>query len=305
MTAELVSVVIPTRNRPQHFPDCVEAVLANDDGVFEVIVVDQSDDDATAKALAEILATCPQVRYYRQSERGVARARNLGWRSTDAPLIAYTDDDCRVPPSWISSLRLLLADKHHCGIVFAGVHLRDDVGEGEFGSSFTPTSIVYDGVLPGPKQPWGISANMLVKSDVLEQLGGFDEALGAGGLFRSGAESDLTIRATGRGYMILHSPGPSVLHLGVRDAASARGLMAGYAFGMGATLTKHLRLRSRPGATQLPRWIAHYVGTVATNLALGRRPLRVVWLEGLLRGAYASFRKPIDRHTGLYLSDEL
>jgi glycosyltransferase involved in cell wall biosynthesis len=296
---DLISVVIPTRNRAHHFPDCVDAVLANTDCAYNVIVIDQSEDDRTECAIERLIAE-GRVVYRRSSERGVAKARNLGWRSGDAPLIAYTDDDCRVDSDWVGGLRKQMARGPGIGIVYARVYLPDVVETGGFGSSFDPVERLYDGSLPGPKAPWGISANMLVRRSLLERLGGFDEALGAGGLFRSGAETDLTIRATGAGYKILHSREPSVLHLGVRDASNARLLMESYAFGMGATLGKHLRLASRPGRSQLPQWLAHYSLTVATNALLGRRPLRAVWLQGMLKGAWAARRTPISRISGRY-----
>ena len=70
-----ISVVVPTRNRPTHIPDCVASVLATT-GFDELIVIDQSDGTATEQALAHL--DDPRLRYVRTDSRGVTIARNIG-----------------------------------------------------------------------------------------------------------------------------------------------------------------------------------------------------------------------------------
>ena len=48
-----IAVVIPTRNRPDHAEPCVRTVLANPEPDLEVILIDQSNDDATELAVRE------------------------------------------------------------------------------------------------------------------------------------------------------------------------------------------------------------------------------------------------------------
>ena len=45
-----------------------------------------------------------------------ARHRNLGWRAARAPLVAFTDDDCRPEPDWLEVL-LAAARRHPSAIV--------------------------------------------------------------------------------------------------------------------------------------------------------------------------------------------
>jgi glycosyltransferase involved in cell wall biosynthesis len=295
-----ISVVVPTRNRPDQVPGCVESILANGGDDYDVVVVDQSDDDATERALKALLED-PRVSYVHSDERGVAKARNLGWRSSTGSLILYTDDDCRVPPGWVEGLRASLAGDERTSIVFGRVIVPADVSNGEFAASFEPVDAVHDGDLPGPDEPWGISANMLVRSSVLEQLGGFDDALGAGGRFKSAAETDLMIRAVAAGYRVRDVQEPKVLHYGVRGVDEAPKLVRGYAFGLGAAFTKHLRLGTRPGRFLLPRWLVFFSFRAGKNLLRRRRPVGIGFLKGLLQGAWGSRHTAIDRSTGRYI----
>src|SRR5262245_6176326 len=96
-----VSVVVPTKDRPQHAVECVTGMIAAG-GFAEVIVVDQSDDDATEKAVGALHE--PRLRYVRTSTRGVTNSRNIGIEVSTSEVIAFTDDDCRVRPDWVARI---------------------------------------------------------------------------------------------------------------------------------------------------------------------------------------------------------
>ena len=100
-----VSVVIPTHGRADRLEPLVTALeaqtLPKDE--FEVIFVDDASPDDTVEVL-ETLArqTSLHLQILHHSERrGPAAARNLGWRSARAPVVAFTDDDCTPDPDWL------------------------------------------------------------------------------------------------------------------------------------------------------------------------------------------------------------
>jgi len=97
-TMPALSVVIPTRNRAAEAAEAARAVLC-DQSDFELVVVDQSTNEATVDALRE-LQDEPRLRVVRSSLRGASNARNTGVAATSAPIIAFTDDDCRPAPDW-------------------------------------------------------------------------------------------------------------------------------------------------------------------------------------------------------------
>ncbi|WP_306214677.1 glycosyltransferase family 2 protein [Actinoplanes sp. RD1] len=87
-----VSVVIPTRNRPELLTRAVRSVLAQTIKALEIVVVVDGPDESTAKALAEI--GDPRVRAVSLPEKGGApNARNQGIAAARAPWTAMLDDD--------------------------------------------------------------------------------------------------------------------------------------------------------------------------------------------------------------------
>jgi glycosyltransferase involved in cell wall biosynthesis len=87
-----VSVVIPTRLRPELVTRAVRSVLAQSVDTIEVIVVVDGPDEATYEALAGI--TDPRLRVVALPESGGApNARNVGAYEARAPYTALLDDD--------------------------------------------------------------------------------------------------------------------------------------------------------------------------------------------------------------------
>jgi glycosyltransferase involved in cell wall biosynthesis len=295
--ARRVTVVVPTRDRPSHIGPCVASILSCE-RVLELIVVDQSEGNATADAVTPYLAD-PRVQFVRSATRGVAAARNVGLRLARGTLIACTDDDCRVPAEWVDRIEDVFADPD-AAVVCGRVTAPDDAAAVGLVAQFEPRERVYQGRFPLPWQ-LGISANMIVRREVFERVGGFDEMLGAGSALRSGAEGDLLLRVLSAGLKVVNAREVVVLHLGVRPYGPAeRALRHGYMFGSGALLAKHARLGGPA------RWVfVRCLGTLLRNnlrsvLKLAR-PTGIGLTITFLRGALRSLQYPIDRRSDLYV----
>src|SRR5262245_48069519 len=89
----MISVLICTRNRGPKIADAVRSVLANDHDDFEVVVIDQSTNDESERAIAQFLAD-DRFRYERSSTVGLGLAQNIGATLLRGEIIAFTDDDC-------------------------------------------------------------------------------------------------------------------------------------------------------------------------------------------------------------------
>ncbi|HXG94351.1 MAG TPA: glycosyltransferase [Blastocatellia bacterium] len=85
-----VSVVIPTFNSARYVVDAVESVLSQSFRDFEIIVVDDGSTDETEDVMRRYES---KVRYIRQANGGVARARNRGIEEARGQYVAFLDAD--------------------------------------------------------------------------------------------------------------------------------------------------------------------------------------------------------------------
>lgn len=90
----LISVIIPVYNGARYLRPALESVFAQTYRPFEVIVVDDGSTDDSGV----IAQSFPDVRYIRQSNQGVAAARNHGVEAARGEFYAFLDqDDLWVP----------------------------------------------------------------------------------------------------------------------------------------------------------------------------------------------------------------
>src|SRR4029077_4452897 len=95
-----ISVVIATRDRPDDLARCLASVLACDHDSFEVVVVDQGEPPAP-------LVCDSRVVHVPTATRGKSAGLNVGVKTARADLMAFTDDDCTVPPDWLDRVEAL------------------------------------------------------------------------------------------------------------------------------------------------------------------------------------------------------
>ena len=103
-----ISVVIPTYKRPNLLMKCLSALANQDLGKenFEVLVVSDGPDAVNRTLIGDWNSKhLLNLSYLETAEKkGPAAARNLGWQSASAPLIAFTDDDCLPAMGWLTAL---------------------------------------------------------------------------------------------------------------------------------------------------------------------------------------------------------
>jgi hypothetical protein len=143
---------------------------------------------------------------------------------------------------------------------------------------------------------------MGLRRSLWQRLRGFDQMLGAGSRLKSGAESDLTLRALLAGYYVYETPDVSVIHHGFRTWEQGRLLIQRYWFGTGAMFIKHIKCgqwRIVPLLFRLAwRWA---FGRSRVAASLGNRPHRILRLVAFVRGCLAGAITPVDTTTGQYV----
>ncbi|HUG37751.1 MAG TPA: glycosyltransferase, partial [Candidatus Limnocylindrales bacterium] len=99
-----LAVVIPTLGRPS-LRAALEALAAQEDAeAFGVVVVHGPEiGEEQVRALVPA-AFPPRLAIIEVSERSVGARRNAGAAAAPGAWLAFTDDDCRVPPRWAACL---------------------------------------------------------------------------------------------------------------------------------------------------------------------------------------------------------
>ncbi len=294
-----IAVVVPTRNRPDHADPCAQSILANPERDLEFILVDQSDDDSTERAVA-VHRSDPRFRYVRTPTRGASAARNAGIEVSVAPIIAFTDDDCRVAVDWIERIEEIFERDPTADILFGRVSIPEELRVRGHGAAFEPHEREYQSCLPAADVAWGIGANMSVRRRLFDRVGTFDPLLGPGAPFRAGEECDLMIRALAAGLKVVNAAEVEVAHLGVRAGHDATKLYRGYGVAMGATLAKHVRMGTPESVHLFVSWVTHFGARGIRNALLGRRPTGLGMIGGMLCGVCRSVPHRIDRAHAIY-----
>jgi glycosyltransferase involved in cell wall biosynthesis len=176
----LVSVVIPTYERPSYLPGAIETVLGQTYDPVEIVVVDDgSKTDAAADIVEEYADRPTRVSLHTHEEnRGLSAARNTGIDTARGAYVAFLDDDDR----WHETkLERQLAAFDRCD---------SDVGVVScFLSSVSPTGDLLRAERSKPtgdlraelcrRNVVGSPSRIVVRRDCLEAVDGFDEGLRA------------------------------------------------------------------------------------------------------------------------------
>jgi len=209
------SIVIPVWNGRSYLPDCLDAVLGQDCGDIEVIVVDNGSVDGSADLVAE---KYPQVRLIRNlSNLGFAGGCNVGLRAAEGDLLVLLNQDTQVQPGWLQTLvdalqspgvdvagcKILYPDgttiQHAGGWIQWPLGLSHHYGSGEedVGQWDDPREVDYV-----------TGASLAFRRDVLEKVGYLDEEFWPGYF----EDADFCFRARDAGFGVLYVPEAVVWH---------------------------------------------------------------------------------------------
>ncbi len=185
MTESTVTVVIPTRDRPDLLALTLQSVLRQVALRIDVNVVDDGDGPETV-ALVEAFGD-PRVRLIRNVEpRGVSGARNRGVAAARGEWVAFCDDDDLWAPDKLLA-QLSAAVEQDAAWVYAGDVTVDENLRLLSGSPpQTPDRVMRD-LVRYNALPAGAS-NVVVRADTLARVGRFDPAL------RTSEDWDLWLR---------------------------------------------------------------------------------------------------------------
>jgi glycosyltransferase involved in cell wall biosynthesis len=177
-----ISVVVCTYNRAALLPQALRSLFAQkaENVSYEIVVVDNNSSDDTPATVESLKAESPvPLRYFRESRQGNAYARNSGVEQAAGAIVAFLDDDCIAGENWVATIKS--GFDRDPGLDFVGGRVLP-VWESEppswlNTSHWAPLALLDYGTeeltIDGARPRGLLTANIAIRKEVFDQLGGF------------------------------------------------------------------------------------------------------------------------------------
>ena len=252
-----VSVIVPTYNRADELRHCLDALARQDypRDCFEVIIADDGSARSPA-AVVEAYRGKVGIEFLAVAHGGPARARNRAAERARGRYLAFTDDDCRPHPDWLSSLAGVLT---RAPDALVGGRVSNALPENVYSSaSQTVTDVVYAHYNAEPEEArFFASNNMAIAKAKFLDMGGFDENF----QILACEDRELCDRWRAGGGRMLYAPDAIVGHAHALDLFHF--LRQHFTYGRGAVHFHRIRAERQSGTmrdemsfhTNLRNWL--------------------------------------------------
>jgi glycosyltransferase involved in cell wall biosynthesis len=309
--APRASVVICSRDRTDGLAKTLTAATAMEYPSFEVVLVDNAPTGDGTRRLVEAGSWAAPVRYVVEPRPGLSWARNAGVKAATGALVAFLDDDEIPDRHWLAEYARAFAEVPSAGVATGPILAKsldtaaerffETLGGHSKGRGFE--RVVFDQSSHArqhplyPLPPFGAGGNMCFRKDVLDAIGRFDVALGAGTPARGAEDTAALADAMLAGFTLVWQPSAFVRHSHYPDFDGAARQLRGYGLGLTAFYTRMVLAdprRMAPLVRLAPRAVADLLrpgGTaVGVRTGPGPRGLRKAQLSGLASGPFAYLR---------------
>lgn len=214
-----VSIIILNYDGKKYLDDCFDSIarISYPKGKFEVIMIDNGSSDGSVECVRE---KYPWVKVVPLNKNyGFTGGNNLGVRLAKGDYVVFLNNDVVVDENWLIELVKLVINNPYTIVTSKALLLDRPDTIGNAGSKAT---LIGRGFCPyfgrkdrnsrnsSPRfvvQPYG--ASMLVKKELFEEIGAFDEDY-----FASFEDLDLGLRAWLFGHKVVYAPSSIFYHVG-------------------------------------------------------------------------------------------
>jgi GT2 family glycosyltransferase/glycosyltransferase involved in cell wall biosynthesis len=220
-----VDIVVPVYNAPDDVARCLDAVLAHTAGDYRLVVIDDASPDPRVGALLRTLEqrALPHVTVLRNDANlGFTGTANRGMTRSRADVVLLNSD--AIPsPGWLDALRRCAASDPSIGTVTPFSNnaeiasypafcvnnpVPSDAEAAQLAAAFAASAVPSY-----PELPTGVGFCLYVRRALIDAIGVFDPAFGAG----YGEENDLCLRAQRAGFRNVLADDAYVRHTGGRS----------------------------------------------------------------------------------------
>jgi GT2 family glycosyltransferase len=251
-----VSVVVPTIGRAELLRRCLQSISDCDPRAAEIVIVDQSGDDAVRSVVAGFASS--NARLLVSAERDRSLAVNRGMREAEHDVGLVTDDDCTAAPSWVGIAWKHLSSDPRTIVTGRVLPVGDAVSIPSLVGSAAPrdyTGEIHYDILFG--------CNMACSRERFLALGGFDERV------KLAEDNDFCYRWLRAGQPLRYDPDLLIWHHAWRGPEELQRHFRAYARGQGIFYAKHLRARDPAMVRFLVRDVRRAARGIASRLVRG------------------------------------
>jgi len=155
---------MPTFNRAPLIKGAIESTIYQTYKNWELIIIDDGSTDNTESIVQSYSNKDNRIKYFKNTNKGGAAARNYGISLAKGEYIAFLDDDDISLPRRFES-QLNAAIKNNSRFIVSGYEIRDR----KTNKIKAKVKLELKGAGAGFPSRW------LIKKELLEEIGGFDE----------------------------------------------------------------------------------------------------------------------------------
>lgn len=189
----LISMVASTLGRSNELVLLLDSLVAQNDDNFELIIIDQNQDDRLEPILRPYLDKL-RLSHIKTTLRGLDRGRNLGAAHASGEWILFPDDDSWYPPHFLKTLRGLIVSEP--ADIYSGRSLNSDGKEIMVQFEQQDATISRANI-------WKVLIEWVIvlRMETYRAAGGFDDNLGVGSgtPWNSGEGQDLVLKCLDNG----------------------------------------------------------------------------------------------------------
>ena len=199
-----VAVIVPVYDDAERLTRCLRALEEQTYPAdqYQVLVV----DNGSSEDIAGVCRAFPRVRCLLEPRPGSYAARNKGIASTDGELLAFTDSDCLPHRDWLERGAAHLQAEPDLGMVGGNVLVFPKDPSRKTAVELYESAFAFPQRQRIEAEHWSVTANLLVRRDVMEAVGPFDAEL------RSGGDAEWCRRAHAAGHRLAYAEDARVDH---------------------------------------------------------------------------------------------
>jgi len=216
-----VSVIIPTRNSWETLRECLKSLLSQSFSLYEILIIDNASTDETfnnVTAFAKKIKSDSKIEIFRNSKNlGVTGGRNRGIKEAgnDYDFLLFFDHDMVADKDMVKELITVSERSKDIGIVTPKIYYfgqKDQIWAAGTGINLWTGQILFRGgkdtrQFEDIEEVQVAPASFLVKSEVLQEIKGFDDVY-----FATYEDTDFCFRARENGFSTYYIPKAIAYH---------------------------------------------------------------------------------------------